>query len=150
VPVIVIGADTPLGEVIVPALDPKSGELRVFVSDPERGQMYRGLAKVAVGDLSDGSHVGGASIGAFCAVVVAGAAHDDRERSFARTVDDVFAQWEDGLSDAGVARVIVVGSAQEVPVPDPLRHFDDYRRIDTTGRSNESIAAEVAEMEAAP
>ncbi len=146
---IVIGADTSLGDAIVPALAPESGELRVFISDPDRVASFRTRAKVAVGDLSDGTHVGGASIGAFCAVVLASSAHDTRERTFAATPEAVFAQWADGLSDAGVRRVIVVGTAAEVPERNPLAVADDYRFVDTSRRSAEEIAARVAELEAA-
>lgn len=146
---IVIGADSGLGEAIVPALAPQSREVRVFVSDPDRGVTYRSVAKVAVGDLSDGTHVGGAAIGAFCAVVVAAAAHDDRERSFATTPATVFAQWADGLSDAGIQRVIVVGTPEQIPDPDPLQAVGDYRFVDTTGHSDAATAGRVAELEAA-
>ena len=99
-PVIVIGADTELGHAVVAALEPASGEIRVLASDADQVRRYRGVAKVAVGDLSDGTHVGGAAIGAFCAIVVATSAHDDRERHFAPDPEALFAQWADGLADA--------------------------------------------------
>ena len=70
---IVIGADTPEGAVIIPALQPASGEIRLFVSDAARGIRLRSHGKVAVGDVSDGSHVGGAALNAFCAVAIASA-----------------------------------------------------------------------------
>ena len=73
-PVLVIGADTDLGHAIVPALRPASGEVRLFASDAAAVARYRGVAKVAVGDISDGTHVGGAATGAFCAIVIAAAA----------------------------------------------------------------------------
>jgi len=149
-PVIVIGADTPMGNAVVPALRPRSGEVRVFGTDPDAGERLRGMAKVAVGDLSDGSHVGGAAIGAFCAVVIAAAAHDGRERYFAATPQAVFARWADGLSDAGISRIVAVGCPDEVPEPDPLiGAAPEYVFVDTTGKSRETIAAEVAGLEAA-
>ena len=64
-PVIVVGADTDLGRAIVPALRPASGEIRLFASDAEAVAGYRSFAKVAVGDVSDGTHVGGAAFGRF-------------------------------------------------------------------------------------
>ncbi len=123
----------------------------MFVTDSEVGERYRSVAKVAVGDLSDGSHVGGAAIGAFCAVVIASAAHDDRERHFATTPDAVFAQWADGLKDAAVGRVIVVGQPSEVPQPDPLAEIGaEYVVIDMTDMSAPALAAKVAAAETAP
>lgn len=149
-PVIVVGADTEVGQAVIPALRPASGEIRVFVSDPMVGAGYRPNAKVAVGDLSDGSHVGGAAIGAFCAIVIARAAHDDRERHFAATPDAVFAQWADGLNDAGISRVIVVGKPSEVPEPDPLTAIGaEYIAVDSTGMETDQIAAKVAAAETA-
>jgi hypothetical protein len=149
-PVIVVGADTATGQAIVPALQPASGEIRVFVSDEEVGQLYRPITKVAMGDISDGTHVGGAAIGAFCAVVIARAAHDERGRHFAPTPDAVFAQWADGLRDARIGRVIVVGDSAEIPKPDPLATIGaEYRVISSGGRSDTEIADEVAAAEAA-
>lgn len=148
-PVIVVGADTDLGGAVVPALQPASGEIRVFITDEAVAARYRPVAKVAVGDLSDGSHVGGAAIGAFCAVIVAAAAHDDRERHFAATPAEVFAQWADGLEDAGIGRVIVVGTSAEIPQPDPLAHIGaEYVVIDPSG-APAAVATRVAVAEAA-
>lgn len=148
-PVIVIGADTEAGRAIVPALQPSSGEIRLFVTDEAVGEDYRLLHKVAVGDVSDGSHVGGAAIGTFCAVVVASAAHDDRERHFAPTPGAVFAQWADGLKDAAVGRIIVVGRPDEIPNPDPLAATGaQYIMVETTGRDLTDMAAQVAAAEA--
>lgn len=145
-PVIIVGADTDTGQVVVPALQPASGEIRVFVSDPAVGEGFRPYAKVAVGDLSDGSHVGGAAIGAFCAIVIARAATDDRERHFAGTPALVFAQWADGFKDAGIGRVIVVGTPAEIPQPDPLAAIGaEYLVVDADDRS---VVALVATAEA--
>ena len=148
-PVIVIGADTTMGQAIVPALRPASGEIRLFVSDEAAGARYRLATKVAVGDISDGTHVGGAAIGAFCAVVIAAAAHDERESYFASTPAAVFAQWADGLSDAGIGRVIVVGGPAEIPSPDPLASIGaEYRVVDSSGLADTEIADQVAAAEA--
>jgi len=150
VPVIVVGADTELGHAIVPALRPASGEIRLFASDEDAVSGYRAFTKVAIGDVSDGSHVGAAAIGAFCAVVIAAAAHDERERSFAPTSEDVFAQWADGLGDAGITRVIVIGSPDEIPDPTGFESLDaELIRIDTHDQRIESVVSEVLAAEAA-
>ena len=65
-PVIVIGADTPTGHAVVDALLPRRGEVRAFVSDPtEAAALKERGVKVAVGDVSDGSHIGGAATQGF-------------------------------------------------------------------------------------
>lgn len=149
-PVIVIGADTAVGAEIVATLRPKSGEIRVFISDPDAADRYRGIAKVAIGDLSDGTHVGGAAIGAFCAVAILAAAGDNRERHFAATPAAVLLQWADGLQDAGLSRVIAVGTAAELPQPNPLASAAaQYGFVDTAGKHLSAIAEEVAALEAA-
>lgn len=149
-PVIVIGADTAVGAAIVAALKPASGEIRVFVTDPGSGERYRNVSKVAVGDLSDGSHVGGAAIGAFCAIAITAAASDERERHFAADPAAVLTQWADGLSDAGVVRVITVGTADDLPNPNPLALVaTEHAFVDTSDKDTEAIAAEVTRLEAA-
>ena len=148
-PVIVIGADTDLGHAIVPALRPASGEIRVFASSAEAVARYRPVIKAAVGDISDGTHVGGAAIGAFCAIVIAAAAYDDRERYFAETPQALFEQWASGLADAGISRVIVVGADPEVPEHRLDRIGAEYIRIQTEGRDLTSIADLVAAAEGA-
>lgn len=108
-PVIVIGADTTAGAAVIDALLPRDGEVRAFVSDVPTGLALKEReAKVAIGDISDGSHVGGASLNTFCAVVIGEAAIDARERSFAADPASVVAAWAEGLTDAAVTRVIVV------------------------------------------
>jgi hypothetical protein len=147
-PVIVVGADTELGHAIVPALRPASGEIRLFASDAEAVTRYRAFAKIAVGDISDGTHVGGAAIGAFCAIVIAAAATDERERHFAADPTELFAQWADGLADAGIRRVILVG--QELPPDNPLSQIDaEYLVVDTTDQAPSAVAVAVAAAEGA-
>ena len=148
-PVIVIGADTELGHAVVAALQPASGEIRVLASDADQVDRYRSAAKVAVGDISDGTHVGGAAIGAFCAIVIATSAHDDRERHFASDPEALFAQWADGLADAEIRRVIVVGRPAEIPKHSLNSIGAEYAHIDTTEKSPAQVAAEVAATEAA-
>lgn len=114
-PVIVIGADTAIGNAVVRALSGRSGEVRAFVSTPEVLDDLRARGvKAALGDVSDGSHVGGAALNAFAAVLVAEAACDERERAFADDAPSVHAQWAAGLADAGVTRAIWVGAE---PIP---------------------------------
>lgn len=111
-PVIVVGADTELGgEVVVSLLD-REGEVRAFVSDPAVGQHLRDLGvKVAVGDVSDGSHIAGAALNCFAAVLDPVAAADDRDRAFAESVDAVVAAWAEALADARIRRAIWLGAA---------------------------------------
>ena len=146
-PVIVIGADTPEGDSILPALQPASGEIRLFVSDPEVGAGLRGHGKVAVGDVSDGSHVGGAALNAFCAVAIAHAARDQRERSFADTPAAVFAQWADGLRDAGIGRIIFVATTADIAAAGELREAaPEFVAVDA-GLPPAQLGAAVASLE---
>ena len=104
-PVIVIGADTPLGRATMEELLPRSSEVRAFVTSPEAAASLRSRGvKVALGDVSDGSHVGGAALNAYCAVLIAEAAADDRERAFADNPESVISTWVDGLNDAAITR----------------------------------------------
>lgn len=112
VPIIVVGADTPAGRAIVNGLLGREGEVRAFVSDRDTAEVLREQGvKVAVGDLSDGSHVGGAALRTFGAVLVAAAATDGRELWFADSADDVYQGWAEGIRGAGVSRLIWVGDA---------------------------------------
>jgi uncharacterized protein YbjT (DUF2867 family) len=82
-PMIVVGADTDVGMAIVTAAGARGGEIRAFVSDEAIAAELRGRAvKVALGDLSDASHVGAAAIGCFSAVLIAGAVGDGRSLAF--------------------------------------------------------------------
>lgn len=147
-PVIVIGADTPAGSGVVDALLPRDGEVRVFVSDVPAGLEFKERsAKVAFGDVSDGSHVGGAALNTFCAVVIAEAAIDERERSFAADPEAVVAAWAEGLSDAAVQRVIVVDHP-DVPIAALETVARQYAVVD--GRLPvPEIATAVEQLEAA-
>ncbi|HVR32407.1 MAG TPA: NAD(P)H-binding protein [Acidimicrobiia bacterium] len=109
-PVIVIGADTHLGRQIVAALVEPDREVRAFVTDIAAAEELRAAGvKVALGDVSDSSHVTGACTRCFSAVFVAEAASDHRERSFAATPESVIDGWVEAVRDAGVRRVIWVG-----------------------------------------
>lgn len=115
-PVIVVGADTRTGEAILEALIGPHREVRAFVSDAgaAAGLKQRGV-KVALGDVSDDSHVQGAALNVFTAVMVTEAASDDRERSFADDEEAVLAGWAAAMVGARVSRVIWV---HEGPVPE--------------------------------
>lgn len=113
-PIIVIGADTGPGSKVVDALLTRDGEVRAFVSDPAVAAELKQLGvKAAIGDVSDGSHVGGAALNCFSAVLVPDAAADQRERAFADSPEAVIAAWAEGLAEAGVSRAIWIGD--EVP-----------------------------------
>ncbi|MGH8913147.1 MAG: NAD(P)H-binding protein [Acidimicrobiia bacterium] len=108
-PVIVVGADTRDGRAIVQGLIEPGREVRAFVTDIDVGtEMRRAGVKVAFGDVSDDSHVQGASMNCFTAVLVTEAAGDDRERSFATSEDKVLQGWAEAVSASGVNRVIWV------------------------------------------
>jgi nucleoside-diphosphate-sugar epimerase len=119
-PVIVIGADTVPGEAIIEALAIPGREVRAFVSDPEAAASLkeRGV-KVALGDVSDDSHIEGAALHCFSAVLVAEAASDDRERSFAAAELDVLEGWSRAVGAAAVRRVIWVYDGDPPPVKAP-------------------------------
>jgi uncharacterized protein YbjT (DUF2867 family) len=149
VPVIVVGADTPLGRPIVAALLRRDGEVRAFVTDPVAAEDLRAQGvKVALGDVSDASHVGGAAINAFCAVAVLECVVDARARAFAATGDAAVAAWGAALAEAGVSRVIVVPDGGGSIDPSPLRTaVREYALVATAQRSPAEIAAEVAELD---
>jgi nucleoside-diphosphate-sugar epimerase len=148
-PVIVIGADTPTGNAIAHALASRAGETRAFVSDPATADPLRDLGiKVAIGDVTDGSHVGGAAIGSFVAVVVAEAANDERERSFAPTPGATTTVWGACLAEAGVHRVLwVAGQEDPETPPEFAAQFPEFARVSTADRSAEEVAREVAYLD---
>ena len=145
-PVIVVGADTPAGDEVVAALLPREGEVRVFVSDEAAARRFRSRgAKVATGDVSDGSHIGGAAMNAFSAVLLADAATDDRERSFADDQPAVFDAWAEGLSDAGVRRVIFVAGTPTEPTPALRAAAPEFIAVEAT----RDVASRVAALDEA-
>ena len=110
-PVIVVGADTPVGLSIVSALIEPDREVRAFVTDPDVSASLKAQGvKVALGDVSDPSHVGGACLNCFSAVLVTEAARDDRERAFAPDRQAVLDGWAEAAREADVTRVIWVDS----------------------------------------
>ncbi len=143
-PVIVIGADTPLGDAITGALSAGGGEVRAFVSSPEVARRLRKAGvKAAVGDVSDASHVGAAAIGCFSAIVIPEAAFDNRERSFADSAADIIAGWALALSEASVQRLIWVEDSR-VSIGDLERSTSEVVTVATDRRTPQQIATEVA------
>ena len=143
-PVIVVGADTPSGQAIVEALLKGGGEVRAFVTDREVGTALKKQGvKVAIGDLSDGSHVEAAALDAFTAVLVAEAASDGRPHAFASDPEGVWAGWASAIREAGIARAIWVGD----PAPSVVvGSAPEVRMVAVRGRSETEIAGEVADL----
>lgn len=110
-PVIVVGADTPEGGQIVDGfLASPDREIRAFVSDETVAVQLRERGiKVALGDVSDDSHVEAAVTNCHTAVLVASAAADSRERSFAETGTQVVEGWLRAVRN--VPRVIWVSDS---------------------------------------
>jgi hypothetical protein len=148
-PVIIVGADTPLGEKVVAAFDPLRREVRAFVTDVASAErLKRSHVKVAVGDVSDGSHVGGAALRSFSAVLLAEAATDGRERSFASTADGVVAAWVQGLHDAGVERVIWVDDGSVPSAAETLgRSGAQVAHVTTRDRSDQDVVDEITALD---
>ena len=145
-PVIVIGADTAPGRQVVAALAGRDGEVRAFVTDRRTAPELRGLgARVAIGDVSDGSHVGAAAIGCYTAVVIASAAEDERERSFATSTAEVHAAWAEALEDAKVSRVIWVGAGE----PPRAIAATTTKDLTTDDPTRDTFAAEVRSLDEA-
>lgn len=115
-PVIVVGADTASGRSIVERLVSPDREVRAFVTDAGAAESLRGLGvKVALGDVSDDSHVAGACLNCFSAVLVSEAASDARLRSFAPTPERVLEGWGKAVQSAAVRRVIWVAGDEAIP-----------------------------------
>ena len=114
-PLIVVGADTDTGRAIVEGLTDPAREVRAFVSDEKTASELRSMrVKVALGDVSDDSHVEAASTACFTAVLIAEAAFDNRERSFAKSAEEVFDGWAAAVTASKVKRVLWV-TADETP-----------------------------------
>lgn len=108
-PVIVVGADTEAGRLVLAGLHHPEREIRVFVTDEEAGLAMRQLGyKVALGDVSDEGHVEAAATRCFSAVLVTKAATDGRPRSFAEDEQAVLRGWAHAVTNSGVKRVIWV------------------------------------------
>jgi len=143
-PVLVVGADSEVGEAVIARLQSRAGEVRAFVSDPDTGARFRaGGVKTAIGDVSDLSHVGGAALGAFSAVLVASAATDGRDTAFGDP-RSLVEGWMGALAASGVTRIIVVG-----PAPPAFPPGVEATTVPTEGRTLDEVAAEVVERDGA-
>jgi hypothetical protein len=148
-PVLVVGADTVHGAAITRALDDRAGERRAFLSDASAADPLRERSwKVAIGDVSDGSHVGGAALGAFSLVLIAEAAFDDRERSFAASPAATIQAWAQAAADAGVTRVIWLDDPRVSGADAGFRsRVPEVAVVPTEGLDPAEIAAEVARLD---
>ena len=138
-----------MGIAIVTALTAGSGEVRVFITDPSFAEEFRRAeCKVAIGDVSDASHVAVAAFDCFTAVLIADAAADDRERSFASTPSLVLEGWCDAIREAGIQRQIwiepsdlnglpVIPTGTEIAILSPAT--DELARAVTTINELEEI-----------
>jgi uncharacterized protein YbjT (DUF2867 family) len=142
-PAIVVGADTPLGREIVPMLVSRGGEVRAFVSRRTAGDELRRVgAKVAVGDLSDGSHIAAAAYQAFTAVLVESALTDGRELAFAEA-KAVPTVWRDAIREAGVQRAIWIDHSANLDVAGSA---PEVRHVETAGKNYREVAGHVADL----
>ncbi len=106
---IVVGADTEPGRRIVEAMVEPDREVRAFVSDVVEATRLKSLGiKVAIGDVSDETHIEGAATHCFSAVLVGEAAVDERDRSFADDPTAVHIAWARGIAASNVTRAIWV------------------------------------------
>lgn len=117
-PVIVVGADTPGGRLITEALAEPGREVRAFVTDADAAMELKELGvKVALGDVSDDTHVEGAATNSFSAVLITEAASDDRERAFAAESSATLRGWARAVTASRVKRVIWVGDQEPPETP---------------------------------
>lgn len=127
-PMIVVGADTESGRRILEGIDGPEREIRVFVTDPDQAADYKARGfKVALGDVSDDSHVEAAATRCFSAVLIAEAAGDERERSFAENAHEVLIGWAEAVSRSSVRRVIWVSGEEP-----PRTRVDEVAVVDPT------------------
>ena len=146
-PVIIVGADTPVGDAIVDALLPNAVEVRTFITDENRTDEFkRRGTKVATGDVSDASHIEGAATRCFCAILIVVAATDGRERSFATDAAEVTKGWAEAIRASGVQRAIWVGPADLLEGLPPS--VDEVTTVEV-GNDLTAVAAEVASLEEA-
>jgi nucleoside-diphosphate-sugar epimerase len=139
-PVIVVGADTAQGRAVVEGLVEPGREVRAFVSDPDAGAELRERGvKVALGDVSDDSHVQGACMNCFTAVLITEAALDERERSFATNERQVLEGWALAAAASGVTRVIWVHDGE----PPPVR----VKEVRTVSPDHPDLVAEVSALD---
>ncbi|MEX2323317.1 MAG: hypothetical protein WEA29_06050 [Acidimicrobiia bacterium] len=148
-PMLIVGGDTPTGRALADAVAGR-GEIRMFVSNEAAAETLRSADfKVALGDVSDASHVGGAAIGAFCAVLLAEAAVDDRTRSFASDPSTVVGSWVSAVAEAGVRRVILVAGAENEELLALSGPGVETAFVDANGIDAAALAARVVALDEA-
>ena len=99
---------------------------------------------MALGDVSDFSHVEAAALNCFCAVLVVDAATDTRERSFANQAYEIVEGWAGAVRNAGLQRIIwVSGDGSLVPFPSPAPEVATV----VVGSNLEEATTEVARLE---
>jgi uncharacterized protein YbjT (DUF2867 family) len=140
-PLLVVGADHPIGEAIVRRTVAPDREVRAFVSDPEVGGRLKKLGvKVAAGDLSDEGHIAAAATRCFAIAFVLDAIFDGRDLAFA-PAGSVPSLWARAAEAANVQRVIWIGDdAPQVSV-------SEVATVVTAGRTSQEVAEEVAAID---
>ncbi len=125
-PLLVVGADHPIGAAIVATTVDPGREVRAFVSDPEQASALKRMgAKVAIGDLSDEGHIGAAATRCFTVAFVIPALDDGRELAFADR-DNTLLGWSRAAEEASVRRVIWIGEGgPEAQVPESAQVSDE-------------------------
>jgi hypothetical protein len=148
-PVIVVGADTAHGAAVIESLSGRNGEIRAFISDPATADDLRSLGcKVAIGDVTDTSHVGGAAVGCFSAVLVSDALFDGRERSFASSAHDAAEGWCAALVEAQVQRVMWIENSRLHDAIDLFaKAVPEAAAVASRGRTASEIATEIARID---
>lgn len=130
-----------MGEVIARKLAAPDREVRAFISSPDSHGPLRSLGiKVAIGDLSDESHVEAAATSCFTAVFVEPALGDGRELAFAAP-DAAARGWAAAAAGARVHRVIWVGRSAP-----PIKGAE-MAAVAVDSRSPDEIADEVAMLD---
>ncbi|MDF2730064.1 MAG: hypothetical protein K0T01_1851, partial [Acidimicrobiia bacterium] len=109
-------------------------------SDPIVGAELREIGvKVALGDVSDDSHIQGSCTNCFTAVLVTEAARDGRERAFAANERQVLEGWASAAAASGVTRVIWIHEGE----PPPVR----VREVRTVSPEHTDLVGEVAALD---
>jgi nucleoside-diphosphate-sugar epimerase len=140
-PVLVIGADHPVGLEIVRQLAAPDREVRAFITSPDIGPDLRRLGvKVAVGDLSDESHITAAASRCFSLIMIEAALTDGRELAFADSEKTKLA-WSRAAAQAGVTRAIWVGDRP------PTIATTESVVVGVGGKAAQEVAAEAVRLD---
>ncbi len=148
-PVLVIGADASIGSAVLEALSERDGEVRAFVSDVLAAERLRSMGcKVALGDVSDASHIAAAALGCFSIVCLTEAAHDDRERSFATSPDSTMEAWREAIEETDCRRVIWVETAATSGSGAMISGMQkETAVVQAADRADQAVGAEVAALD---